>query len=99
MDMADGSQRLLLVIHHLAVDGVSWRILLEDLQRLYADLDADLGPRSSSYQTWSRHLHEQAGARLDELDYWQAQLTTLRMRCHAKTRMAPWKTAMSASSS
>ncbi|HBO3500611.1 non-ribosomal peptide synthase/polyketide synthase [Pseudomonas aeruginosa] len=74
VDMADGSQRLLLVIHHLAVDGVSWRILLEDLQRLYADLDADLGPRSSSYQTWSRHLHEQAGARLDELDYWQAQL-------------------------
>ncbi|MFU4953090.1 non-ribosomal peptide synthase/polyketide synthase [Pseudomonas aeruginosa] len=74
VDMADGSQRLLLVIHHLAVDGVSWRILLEDLQRLYADLYADLGPRSSSYQTWSRHLHEQAGARLDELDYWQAQL-------------------------
>ncbi|WP_426751345.1 condensation domain-containing protein, partial [Pseudomonas aeruginosa] len=66
VDMADGSQRLLLVIHHLAVDGVSWRILLEDLQRLYADLDADLGPRSSSYQAWSRHLHEQAGARLDE---------------------------------
>ncbi len=25
-------------------------------------------------QAWSRHLHEQAGARLDELDYWQAQL-------------------------
>ncbi|MGU0690312.1 non-ribosomal peptide synthase/polyketide synthase [Pseudomonas aeruginosa] len=74
VDMVDGSQRLLLVIHHLAVDGVSWRILLEDLQRLYADLDADLGPRSSSYQAWSRHLHEQAGARLDELDYWQAQL-------------------------
>ncbi|WP_121331862.1 non-ribosomal peptide synthase/polyketide synthase [Pseudomonas aeruginosa] len=74
VDMADGSQRLLLVIHHLVVDGVSWRILLEDLQRLYADLDADLGPRSSSYQAWSRHLHEQAGARLDELDYWQAQL-------------------------
>ncbi|MEF2079725.1 non-ribosomal peptide synthase/polyketide synthase [Pseudomonas aeruginosa] len=74
VDMADRSQRLLLVIHHLVVDGVSWRILLEDLQRLYADLDADLGPRSSSYQAWSRHLHEQAGARLDELDYWQAQL-------------------------
>ncbi|MBF3345225.1 non-ribosomal peptide synthetase, partial [Pseudomonas aeruginosa] len=74
VDMADGSQRLLLAIHHLVVDGVSWRVLLEDLQRLYADLDADLGPRSSSYQAWSRHLHEQAGARLDELDYWQAQL-------------------------
>ncbi|MBE0975649.1 hypothetical protein IH776_31205, partial [Escherichia coli] len=31
----DGSQRLLLVIHHLVVDGVSWRILFEDLQTAY----------------------------------------------------------------
>ncbi|MGM9451459.1 condensation domain-containing protein, partial [Klebsiella sp. K47] len=30
-----GHQRLLLVIHHLLVDGVSWRVLLEDLQALY----------------------------------------------------------------
>ncbi len=99
VDMADGSQRLLLVIHHLAVDGVSWRILLEDLQRLYADLDADLGPRSSSYQAWSRHLHEQAGARWTNSTTGRRNCTTLRMRCHAKTRTAPWKTAMSASSS
>ncbi|MFG0350400.1 condensation domain-containing protein, partial [Pseudomonas sp. zbq_5] len=31
IDLADGGQRLLLVIHHLVVDGVSWRVLLEDL--------------------------------------------------------------------
>jgi hypothetical protein len=37
-DLADGSQRLLLVIHHLAVDGVSWRILFEDLQQAYEQL-------------------------------------------------------------
>ena len=30
--------RLLLAIHHLAVDGVSWRILLEDLLAAYAGL-------------------------------------------------------------
>ncbi|WP_070105668.1 non-ribosomal peptide synthetase [Burkholderia plantarii] len=37
-DLADGSPdgRLLLVIHHLAVDGVSWRILLADLAAGYA---------------------------------------------------------------
>jgi amino acid adenylation domain-containing protein/non-ribosomal peptide synthase protein (TIGR01720 family) len=29
--LPDGSQRLLLAIHHLAVDGVSWRVLLDDL--------------------------------------------------------------------
>ncbi len=33
---ADGTQRLLLGVHHLVVDGVSWRILLEDLQTAYA---------------------------------------------------------------
>ena len=32
------SQRLFLVIHHLVVDGVSWRILLEDLQTAYDSL-------------------------------------------------------------
>src|ERR671922_204224 len=30
--------RLLLIIHHLAVDAVSWRILLEDLQTAYTQL-------------------------------------------------------------
>ncbi|MBF0527359.1 MAG: amino acid adenylation domain-containing protein, partial [Deltaproteobacteria bacterium] len=32
----DDEDRLLIVIHHLVVDGVSWRILLEDLNRGYA---------------------------------------------------------------
>src|SRR5207245_5676039 len=34
LGVEDG-RRLLLVIHHLAVDGVSWRILLEDLTQAY----------------------------------------------------------------
>lgn len=33
-------QRLLMVIHHLVVDGVSWRILIEDLHTLYHQLAA-----------------------------------------------------------
>ncbi|SDL19260.1 non-ribosomal peptide synthase domain TIGR01720/amino acid adenylation domain-containing protein, partial [Pseudomonas delhiensis] len=74
VDLADGGQRLLLVIHHLVVDGVSWRILLEDLQHLYEQPDAGLPPRSSAYQAWTRQLHEQAPRRLGELAYWQAQL-------------------------
>ncbi|HTU63678.1 MAG TPA: amino acid adenylation domain-containing protein, partial [Polyangiales bacterium] len=32
LHVSDGSQRLLLTVHHLASDGVSFRILLEDLQ-------------------------------------------------------------------
>ncbi|WP_341867551.1 condensation domain-containing protein, partial [Cupriavidus plantarum] len=43
--LADGSQRLLIAIHHLVVDGVSWRILLEDLQQAYRD-DAPLPART-----------------------------------------------------
>ena len=34
---ADEANRLFMVIHHLAVDGVSWRILLEDLEQLLPD--------------------------------------------------------------
>lgn len=40
VDGPQGQQRLLLVIHHVAVDGVSWRVLLEDLQTLYRQLAA-----------------------------------------------------------
>ncbi|ORC50833.1 hypothetical protein BZK31_27780, partial [Pseudomonas floridensis] len=40
VDLPQGEQRLLLVIHHLVVDGVSWRVLLEDLQQAYQALAA-----------------------------------------------------------
>ncbi|MGC5702151.1 non-ribosomal peptide synthetase [Pseudomonas sp. NFXW11] len=74
VELADGSQRLLLVIHHWAVDGVSWRVLLEDLQQLYTQPELALAPRSSSYQAWSAHLQQAAQSRSAELDYWQAQI-------------------------
>ncbi|BBH45218.1 non-ribosomal peptide synthetase [Pseudomonas sp. KU43P] len=68
--MADGSQRLLLVIHHLVVDGVSWRILLEDLQR--ACLGQPLPARTSSYQAWAERLAGHAEACMAQLEHWQA---------------------------
>ena len=74
--LAAGEQRLLLVIHHLVVDGVSWRILLEDLEQAYAQRLAgqplSLAPRTSSYQAWSAQLHEQVPAFVGQ-PYWQAQ--------------------------
>ncbi|AZD87433.1 Non-ribosomal peptide synthetase [Pseudomonas chlororaphis subsp. aureofaciens] len=78
--LADGSQRLLLVIHHLVVDGVSWRILLEDLQLAHAQLSAGqplaLPAKTSSTQAWAEHMqaYAQSAALQTELDYWQAQL-------------------------
>ena len=58
--------RLLLVIHHLSVDGVSWRLLLEDLSNLchqYQRGEASRLPaKTSSFQHWVRRLVEHAGS-------------------------------------
>jgi non-ribosomal peptide synthase protein (TIGR01720 family) len=68
--------RLLFVIHHLAVDGVSWRILLEDFQTGYQQLSREeaikLQPKTTSFQNWAQCLSEyaQSPALEQELDYW-----------------------------
>jgi len=53
---------LLIVIHHLVVDGVSWRILLEDFQKLYQQLSAGEKPslpaKTSTYSTSQGKLTE-----------------------------------------
>jgi amino acid adenylation domain-containing protein/non-ribosomal peptide synthase protein (TIGR01720 family) len=75
-DDSAGGARLLIVIHHLAVDGVSWRILLEDLRAAYEQLSRQeavvLPSKTTSYQQWARHLMEYAeSAELEqEIDYW-----------------------------
>ena len=80
VDLPDASQRLLLVIHHLVVDGVSWRILLEDLQTGYQHLSAGtplrLPAKTTSFKDWGERLHGYArSVELDaELDYWRGQL-------------------------
>ena len=70
--------RLLLAIHHLAVDGVSWRILLEDLQVLCEQLRSGgtvrLPDKTLSFRKWAQELAEYArSATLEhEADYWLA---------------------------
>lgn len=68
---ADVNGLLFIAIHHLAVDGVSWRILSEDLGRLLRDR-SPLPPKTSSFRAWSNALlrHMEGGQRLAELDYW-----------------------------
>jgi non-ribosomal peptide synthase protein (TIGR01720 family) len=71
--------RLLFIIHHLVVDGVSWRILLEDLQTGYQQLSRGLAislpPKTTSFQGWAHQLSEYAQSTVleQELDYWLAQ--------------------------
>ncbi|MBW0235826.1 non-ribosomal peptide synthase/polyketide synthase [Pseudomonas sp. D1HM] len=78
VDMPDHSQRLLLVVHHLAVDGVSWRVLLEDLQQFYTRPDQAPQAKTSAYQAWTARLPEAALARVEQLSLWQAQLAGAR---------------------
>jgi non-ribosomal peptide synthase protein (TIGR01720 family) len=56
--------RLFLVVHHLAVDGVSWRILLEDLESAYDCLSrgqpVSLPRNTTSFQQWADRLAEYA---------------------------------------
>ncbi|PSB59548.1 non-ribosomal peptide synthetase [Chamaesiphon polymorphus] len=72
-------QRLLIAIHHLAVDGVSWRILLEDLQTAYHQLTQgttiSFPAKTTAWQYWAQRLTAVAGALDAELDYWQAQVS------------------------
>ncbi|MFD7712521.1 amino acid adenylation domain-containing protein [Streptomyces sp. NPDC059786] len=69
---------LLLAAHHLVVDGVSWRVLLEDLDTAYRALRAgeraDLGPKTTSFRAWAQRLaaHTAAGGFDDELAHWRA---------------------------
>ncbi|KJZ39777.1 non-ribosomal peptide synthetase [Pseudomonas fluorescens] len=76
VSLDDGSQRLLLVVHHLAVDGVSWRVLLEDLQQAYGQVA--LPEKTSAYQAWAAHLQQHAGTVPGQIPYWQAQLADAR---------------------
>jgi len=52
--------RLLLTVHHLAIDGVSWRLLLEDLESAYFALQESrpisLPARTASYKDWANAL-------------------------------------------
>ncbi|MBA4603750.1 condensation domain-containing protein, partial [Thermoactinomyces mirandus] len=68
---------LLIIIHHLVMDAVSWRVLSEDLhsayQRKLNGKPVMLPPKTTSFQTWSKKLHEYANSPslLSEIPYWQ----------------------------
>ncbi|WP_322044763.1 non-ribosomal peptide synthetase [Paraburkholderia sp. J67] len=75
--MPDGSWRLMLAIHHLAVDGVSWRLLIGQWRDAYAALQngavPNLPPVMASTDLWAGRLaaHARTPALQDELRYWQ----------------------------
>jgi amino acid adenylation domain-containing protein/non-ribosomal peptide synthase protein (TIGR01720 family) len=70
--------QLLWVTHHLVVDGVSWRVLVEDLEEAYRQASRGqrvaLPPKTTSFQEWARRLDGHAGseALVRELVDWSA---------------------------
>ncbi|MFK8850691.1 amino acid adenylation domain-containing protein [Streptomyces sp. Ac-502] len=72
--------RLVLVVHHMVVDGVSWRILIPDLRAACEAVAAGrppvLDPVGTSFRRWSQLLAAQAADehRTAELPDWQALL-------------------------
>lgn len=74
-NLGNRGKRVLLTAHHLVVDGVSWRILLEDIQRLYDQIkkgqELTLALKTHSLQEWSSCLSEQGTSiAIKERAYW-----------------------------
>ncbi|MFD2878231.1 condensation domain-containing protein [Paenibacillus rhizoplanae] len=64
------ANRLLLAAHHVCIDGVSWRIILEDLGRLLRG-ECQWLPKTSSFKHWALALSERAEPLVQrEREYW-----------------------------
>jgi amino acid adenylation domain-containing protein/non-ribosomal peptide synthase protein (TIGR01720 family) len=76
---AGRANRLLMIIHHLVVDGVSWRVLMADLLMAYQQLQRQqpvtLAAKTTSFQHWAERLREYAKSEKlrQELDYWLSE--------------------------
>ncbi|MFF1920319.1 amino acid adenylation domain-containing protein [Streptomyces sp. NPDC058221] len=68
----DRPGRLVLIAHHLVVDGVSWRVLLDDLE--HAHSGGTLTRHGQSFLGWARSLRD--ADRRDELPHWQRMNST-----------------------
>ncbi|WP_330182290.1 amino acid adenylation domain-containing protein [Nocardia sp. NBC_01503] len=72
------SGRLILIAHHLVIDGVSWRILVPDLIAAWAQISGGAEPvltaTGTSMRRWGHALHEEAytTTRVAELEHWRA---------------------------
>ncbi|MCG8352710.1 MAG: condensation domain-containing protein, partial [Chloroflexales bacterium] len=70
--------RVMIVFHHLVVDGVSLRIFVGDLLTVYRQLDQDeapaLPPKTTPFQAWAAQMeaYAQTASVRQELDYWLA---------------------------
>ncbi|MBI5302108.1 MAG: hypothetical protein HY868_08230 [Chloroflexi bacterium] len=65
-----GASELLIVCHHLVVDNLSWRVLLQDFETIYRQ--AQLAPKTTSFKQWSEQqaAHAESPALIQERAFW-----------------------------
>ncbi|MDP4143547.1 MAG: amino acid adenylation domain-containing protein [Bacillota bacterium] len=69
---------LLIIIHHLVIDGVSWRIILEDFATGYKQLlnnqSISFPEKTDSFKHWAKQLKEYSNTEkaLQEINYWKS---------------------------
>ncbi|WP_268250380.1 non-ribosomal peptide synthetase [Lentzea cavernae] len=75
-DRGDEPAWLGLVVHHLVVDGVSWNVLLDDLDAAYQG--EELPPKTTSFRRWAESVNTFAGSDevRAELPYWLEKAET-----------------------
>lgn len=77
-----GKEKLLMTAHHLVIDGVSWRILLEDLYNLYRGLskgeEVTLPDKTASLTDWLNSLQQysQKQELTEQISYWNQIIDT-----------------------
>ncbi|MEM1168647.1 MAG: condensation domain-containing protein [Cyanobacteria bacterium P01_H01_bin.35] len=74
------SSWLLISLHHLVVDTVSWQILHNDLERLLFTQVGQLPAKTTSFKTWAEILTAQAPQRESEADFWLKQVESVFIR-------------------
>ena len=69
-------RRILLIIHHLVMDAISWQIVLEDLEQACKQILAgeriSLPAKSTSFKAWSERLQDYAQSEIvrNQIPYW-----------------------------
>lgn len=79
--LTDEAEALFMACHHLVIDAVSWRILLDDFARLYQG--GILPEKGSSYRQWGAALQAYSRQKVEQFTYWQQTLSGYRPEQHA----------------
>ena len=90
-NLPNGQRGLFIAFHHLVIDAVSWRTLVEDLQRL-ARGDA-LPDKTSSYREWGEGLAAYAQRAEAQLPYWREHVGTMGQAFTNQTFPQEWSSS------